>query len=279
MADFIVGNDISNYQGQVDWKTYVKNSNFVICKSSEGTNYIDTWFGYNRTAARNAGLPRGWYHFARPDEGNSPEAEAKYFIDLMNGDPMQEGELAVLDYEVTYNDPVGWCKKWLDTVSAALGVKPLIYLNQSLATSYDWQPVVDAGYGLWIAAYTYDPGNNTFETGKWPFAAMQQWTDEQQVPGIAGTIDGDVFFGDKKAFQAYGYHKPQPKPAVTTTTTVPTTTAAPDGTIVNVAVTTTQAPEVTDSLQKALQQAKPTLKTFIFTRLQKALAYIKKYLK
>jgi hypothetical protein len=103
---------------------------------------------------------------------------------------------------------VGWCKRWLDFVSQNLGVKPLIYLNQSTAEGYDWQPVIDSGYGLWIAAYTYDPTNNNFKTGKWPFAAMQQWTDKQIVPGANGELDGDVFFGDSKAFGAYGYHKP-----------------------------------------------------------------------
>lgn len=240
MSDFIVGNDISEFQGQVDFSTYKNNSNFLIMKSSEGTSYIDHWFGNNRAQARYYGLPCGFYHFAKPDIGNSPEDEAKFFCALMDGDPLREGEMLVLDFEVQYFDPVGWCKRWLDYVSNHFnGVKPLMYLNQSLATSYDWQPVVDAGYGLWIAAYTYDPSNNNFQTGKWPFAAMQQWTDVQNVPGIVGNIDGDVFFGDAEAFKKYGYHAPQPvvEPQVTPTTSeipVPVTTSGGE---VNVPIT------------------------------------------
>jgi GH25 family lysozyme M1 (1,4-beta-N-acetylmuramidase) len=57
-----------------------------------------------------------------------------------------------------------------------------------------------------IASYTGDPNNNTANIGQWPFAAMQQWTDAQNVPGISGNVDGDVFFGDSNAFQQYGYH-------------------------------------------------------------------------
>ena len=111
---------------------------------------------------------------------------------------------------------VEWCKQWLDTVSSKLnGIKPLIYLNQSLTGGNNWKPVVDAGYGLWLASYTYDPTKNTGDTGAWPFMAMQQWTDKQTVPGISGVVDGDVFFGDATAFKAYGYHKavtPTPPP-------------------------------------------------------------------
>lgn len=205
----IVGNDISNYQGEVDWGTYKDNTNFVIIKASEGIRYIDTWLGNNRQKARDLNLPRGYYHFARPDYGNSAIDEARYFVDLMDGQPLQEGEVLALDYEVHYADPVTWCKTWLDFVSQRYGgMKPLLYLNQSLATSYDWSPVVDAGYGLWLASYTFDPNINTGETGKWPFMALQQWSDKQLVPGIEGDTDGDVFFGTAEQFKAYGYHNP-----------------------------------------------------------------------
>lgn len=210
---FIVGNDISNFQGDVDFQTYKNNTHFLICKASEGTGYIDGWFGNNRKQARDNNIPLGFYHFARPDVGNSPQAEAKYFCDLIDGDPIREGEVLVLDYEVTYNDPVNWCLTWLNEVRSHFGgMKPLIYLNQALATGYDWSPVVNAGYGLWIAAYTFDPNNNNFATGAWPEAAMQQWTDKQQVPGIQGVIDGDVFFGSVEQFKSYGFKKPVPVP-------------------------------------------------------------------
>lgn len=210
----IVGNDISNFQGNVDFQTYKNNTNFLICKASEGTGYIDGWFGNNRTQARNNGIPLGFYHFGRPDVGNSAQAEAKFFCDLVDGDPIREGEILVLDFEVTYNDPVNWCKAWLDAVSQHFGgMKPMIYMDQSRSQGFDWTPVVSAGYGLWIAAYTYNPNNNEAATGAWPFAAMQQWTDKQEVPGIQGVIDGDVFFGTVDQFKAYGFKKPTPPPA------------------------------------------------------------------
>lgn len=220
MNGFIVGNDISNYQGEIDYGTYQKNTNFVIMKATEGLAYIDTWFGNNRSQARKYNIPLGYYHFARPDQGNRAIEEADFFLKMLSGDPIREGEVIVLDYEVGYSDPVGWCKAWLDHVSAQLnGIKPLLYLNQSLIRTYDWSPVANADYGLYVADYTYNPINNDFFTGAWQSAAMQQWTDKQVVPGIQGGVDGDVFFGTVEQFKSYGYKAPAP---VVTPPVVPT---------------------------------------------------------
>lgn len=208
-GSMIVGNDISNYQGTIDWPTYKNNTNFVIIKASEGTSYIDTWFGGYRQQARNLGIPCGFYHFCRPDLGNSPQSEAQFFVNLMNGDPLREGEVLALDFEVNFVDAVNWCKQWLDYVTDKLKTKPFIYLNQSQTKGFNWKPVVDAGYGLWLASYQAD---GVGETGAWPFMAMQQTSSSQQVPGIQGNVDRDVFFGDIIAFKKYGYHASIPTP-------------------------------------------------------------------
>ena len=232
----IIGNDISEAQSQIDWGVYKNNTNFVICKVSEGNGYIDKWFGYNRAQARLLGVPLGYYHFARPDLSNTPQLEATFFCGLIDGDPIKEGEIIALDFEVGYPDCVNWCKAWLDAVSNHFGgIKPLIYLNQSQTKEFDWTPVINAGYGLWLASYQADGAG---DTGKWPFMAMQQTSSTQKVPGIAGNVDRDVFFGDVNAFRAYGYKKPVVPPTpvtppesnpsantgTSTTTTTPTTT-------------------------------------------------------
>ncbi len=210
----IVGNDVSEFQGQIDWNVYKNNSNFIIIRATFGNGYFDKWFTHNRDEARRVGLPRGYYHYAYP-QYNTPEIEADWFCKALWD--IQEEESLYLDYEENWNgNVVSWCKAFLDRIAGKLnGYKAFIYLNQSLATSYDWTPVVSAGYGLWIAAYTYDPNNNNFKIGPWPLAAIQQWTNKQQVPGIQGAVDGDVFFGDINTFKKYGYIKPQPSPQPT----------------------------------------------------------------
>lgn len=251
----ITGNDISEFQGNIDWPVYKNNSNFVMMKAGEGSSYIDGEFGNNRTQARNVQLPRGFYHFARPDLGNTPEQEAQFFCNLIDGDPIQEGEVLALDYEeMSYSAPVSWCKGWLDFVSQHFnGIKPLLYLNQSLVKSYDWQSVIDAGYGLWLADYTYDPNKNSGETGQWPFMAMQQWTDQQQVPGIPDNVDGDCFFGTEDEFKAYGYKKVQPVPPQAEPAPVETNSVPPS------ADTTGQEPQQSQSpIQQSPDPETPT---------------------
>lgn len=219
----IVGNDISQFQGSIDWDTYKNNSNFVIIRATYGNGYYDQWFAHNRDEARRVGLPRGFYHYCYP-QLNSPQAEAQWFCKAVYD--LQEGESLYLDFEESGSNIVGWCKVFLDYVSNNFnGIKPLIYLNQSHMT-LDWSPVINAGYGLWLASYQADGAGNT---GQWPFMALQQTSSSQQVPGIVGNVDRDVFFGDVKTFKKYGYIKPVPQqPTPPPVVTPPVSTLPPE---------------------------------------------------
>lgn len=206
----IVGNDISAIgQGRVDFDTYSKNANFVICKATEGSAFVDPQLVRNQSESRRVGLPLGYYHFARPSADSDPTVEAQNFVNAIG--KLQDGEVLALDFEESYKDAVPWCKKWLDLVAERTnGTKPLIYMDNFRRTAYDWRPVVNAGYGLWLADYTYDPTKHQFPASPWSFIAIQQWTNRQQVPGISGNVDGDAFFGDIATFKKYGYKKPTP---------------------------------------------------------------------
>lgn len=207
----IVGNDISSFQGDVNYDIYKTHTNFLLIKATEGNGLIDPKFLRNQQEVRRVNLPHGYYHFARPDLNNSPEQEADFFLKVIG--QLEEGEVLCLDYEATWTgDPVVWCKGFLDAVFNKTSVRPLLYLNQSLIVAHDWKPVALADYGLWVAAYTHDPNNNNFVTGAWAFASMQQWTDNQNVPGIAGAVDGNAFFGTIDVFLRYGYHEVAPLP-------------------------------------------------------------------
>lgn len=200
----VLGVDVSQFQSNVNYDVLKSSSQFVIIKASEGTSFIDPKFTRNRTESRRVGVARGYYHFARPDLGNSPIAEANFFLGVCSG--LQEGELLVLDYEPQNQkqSDVNWCKSWLDHVYQQTKCHPLIYLNQSQVKAFDWSAVINADYALWIAAYTFSSTKNNFQTGQWPAAVMQQYSDKLQVNGISGAVDGDVFFGDLDTFKKYG---------------------------------------------------------------------------
>ena len=194
----ILGIDVSHHQGAVDFAA-VRSSGrgFVVVKATEGTSFTDPRFAGSRTRAHAAGLIVGLYHFARAGDAG---AEAATFTRAA-GD-LQPGEFAVLDWEVTAPDPVGWCATWLTAVRAALGVPPLVYLNQSTRDAFDWNRVVQGDVGLWLARY--DGSTDACAAGHWPALTMKQYSDTGSVPGVAGPVDLDVFYGTDDQLRALG---------------------------------------------------------------------------
>lgn len=205
------GCDISHWQGSINFDQLATAAEFAIIKASEGVNYRDPMMATYRENARRVGMLVGYYHFARPTYGNSAEAEAKYFMDTIKGG-IKNGDVLVLDFEVTFKNSASWCKQWLDYVAQNMdGCKPLVYMDQSRLSGYDWQSVVDGGYGLWIAKYDSLPDVKP-PSGKWPFAAMKQYTSSASFPGISGRADANTFFGTHDQYIKYGYYRPPYNP-------------------------------------------------------------------
>jgi GH25 family lysozyme M1 (1,4-beta-N-acetylmuramidase) len=205
----LYGVDVSYAQKTIDWDALNAASNFAMIRSCYGTGGVDTEFARNKNEAHRvqaaAGpLGIGYYHYAYPQYSvNTPQAEAAYFVG--NVGALQPGDVLALDWEEPYDgDHVQWCLEFLNAVTSATGVRPLIYLNQSLVASHDWSPVINGNYGLWLAAYDGDKTGSGPST-QWPFTAMRQWTNSDAVAGIS-PVDGDVFYGDFNAWNAYGKH-------------------------------------------------------------------------
>lgn len=177
---------------------------FVIAKATEGGAFVDPTCDGHYQRAKNKGQRRGVYHFARPDlNPNGAKEEADFFVQNVKG-YIKDGIL-VLDWECAVWN-VSWAKTWLDRVYAKTGVRPLIYMSASVVSSYDWSSVAK-DYGLWIAGYPnkYNVQNPPkpkedempYSQGNWAFIAMWQYSSS------AGTLDRDIFYGDKNAWNAY----------------------------------------------------------------------------
>lgn len=197
----LYGVDLSSWQGIGTGDGW----DFVICKATEGGAYVDPMCDAHYQRAKNNHQRRGVYHFARPDlNPNGAIEEADFFVDNCQG-YIKDGIL-VLDFECAVWN-VAWAKTWLDRVLSRTGVRPLIYMSASVVNSYDWSPVVNAGYGLWIAGYPNeynvpnpprpDESELPYAIGAWPFCAMWQYSSS------AGALDRDVFYGDVNAWNAY----------------------------------------------------------------------------
>jgi len=199
------GIDISNWQGVFNYANWPE-LNFVICKSSEGTTYVDPYCDTNYQAAKQRGLLVGVYHFYR----GGYEAEADFFVNQIRG---YVGEaILVLDYEVELGDINGHVERFCKRVKELTGINPIVYANgyhSGLITS----PWVRQNCGLWYAAW---PNGSNASDWRSDYQTKAGWTCPiwQFTDNLKGTkIDGDLFDGTADTWRAYaGATAPAPTP-------------------------------------------------------------------
>lgn len=235
------GVDVSNWQGCVNSgrATTARNAGaaFAFVKVTEGNGYTDPAADCSMTGFAAAGVRRGVYHFARPDLGNTPEAEADWFINQTKG-YVNQGVIPVLDWEPggRWNGQTWWAKRWLDRVAAAWGTKPMIYMSASVIQSGDWSAVAAADYGLWVAGYPRgyagdrlrDPGPVPYSVAPWSFAAAWQYSSSGSVGGIGNAIDVNFFYGDAVTWAKYAGQS-DTKPVTPPSTDTPVKPSTPTG--------------------------------------------------
>lgn len=204
------GIDISKWQAGIDLSKI--DTDFVICKATEGVGYTDKNCDGFYQQAKRLGKKLGVYHFARPDLGNSAIAEADWFLKETKG--YHKEAILVLDWESGDLGNISWAKAWLDRVYEKTGVKPIIYMSASIMRQYDWSSVVNADYGLWVANYGSNNGQpqesvfNTYPLKYWTFYALWQYTSKGRLTGYNGNLDLDYFSGDKTAWDKYAGGSP-----------------------------------------------------------------------
>jgi GH25 family lysozyme M1 (1,4-beta-N-acetylmuramidase) len=144
----------------------------------------------------------GSYHFANPDTAaNDAANEASWF--LRNAAIASGDLLPVLDLETANGlSPMSlttWAQTWLAQVSAATGVRPIIYTtpkfwSTSMANT-DWFAL--NGYSvLWIANWT-SAAQPAVPAGSWAGHGWTFWQHSSSgtVPGISVAVDLDRFNG------------------------------------------------------------------------------------
>mgnify|MGYP006343897829 FL=1 len=187
------GIDVASYQASMDVSTYP--CDFVICKATEGTSYVNPVCDKHYQQAKSSGKLLGVYHFARPDTGNSAEAEADFFIENIKG-YIGEAILA-LDMECAgWQKYSAWAKTWLDRVYAKTGARPLFYSPGSGFENY--RDMLNAGdYGVWACS------DDSYYAGA--TIVMKQ--------SVYDNLDHDEFYGDAEAWRKYANPSGESKPA------------------------------------------------------------------
>ena len=204
------GIDISSWQAGIDLS--VVPCDFVVIKATQGTGYTNPDYARSYSQAKAAGKCLGVYHYA---EGGSPTAEADYFIKQVGS---RIGEcILVLDWEGEQNPAFGvndfaWCKAWLDRVANKTGVRPLLYISQSVMGRFNGI----GNYGLWIAQYA-DMITTGYQSTPWNEGAydcaMRQYSSCGRLSGYAGNLDLNKFYGDRAAWSRYAGKGAATKPS------------------------------------------------------------------
>ena len=204
------GIDISHHQKGIDLGAI--DTDFVICKATEGNGYTDEMCDTFYQKAKSLGKKLGVYHFARPDLGNTAEAEADWFIKETLG--YHKEAMLILDWESGNLQDTTWARKWLDRVYSKTGVRPVIYMSASVMRSANWGDVVAGDYGLWVANYGSNDGTaqesvfDRYPLKHWSFYALWQYTSVGRLNGYSGNLDLNYFSGDESAWDKYAGGSP-----------------------------------------------------------------------
>ncbi|MFL1672436.1 GH25 family lysozyme [Paenibacillus dendritiformis] len=194
----IKGIDVSHHNGVIDWSKVVSDGvKFVYIKASEGVGYTDPKLKTNASGSNSVGLKTGYYHYARPETGNSAQAEAKSFVEAVKSLPATLPYPYVLDIEGAASRLgkaalTKWSVEWLEEVKRLTGREVMVYTGASFARTYCGPEL--GRYPLWVAHYggVNTPMSNT----TWSKWAVFQFTETGQVAGINGKVDINVMEAD-----------------------------------------------------------------------------------
>lgn len=216
-SERIYGIDISRYQHDIGRKHYGINwkalriihlgrhnqqhvtgeadypVSFIYIKATQGTTVTNKYFASDYKQARAHGYHVGAYHFYSTTSDAREQAE--HFLKTAR---FNKGDFPpVFDVEPTdaQVNAMGGAEKmlaemrtWLKAVERQLGIKPIIYVNQSFVNKYlQDAPDLKRGYLIWIARYSeYMPD---IRLCWWQLSATGR------VRGIEGDVDLNVFNG------------------------------------------------------------------------------------
>lgn len=167
------GVDVSGWNKLSD----IEGADFVIIKATEGVGWksdmLPDWIkAVCGSLNPNANKRYGFYHYARPETGNSAESEADWFYSVVKE---HAGYACLaLDYEgEALKIGSGWALRFLKRLEFLLGYKPLFYVQASAENSGGYNNIMKEGFPLWLAHYSASP-----TIKNWPGYTIWQCSDK-----------------------------------------------------------------------------------------------------
>jgi len=156
------GIDISHFQGNIMEAYSAKDSlSFVICKATQGDDFVDPEFKDNWHQIKAKGLIRGTYHFYVC--ADDPITQANHFLstvaDLGPNDmaPILDIEQGSMSKNISGKQMVADILVFLKRVEQQINRKPMLYTDYAFAQQYfkDSPHSAElAEYKLWLAEYS-----------------------------------------------------------------------------------------------------------------------------
>lgn len=197
----IQGLDVSEFQGVVDWEQ-VKASGcrFAMLRAGYGFGTLDAQFRRNAAECNRIGLPIGVYWFCYAISPETAVREANGCIEAISSYRLEypvcyDIEQATVTYAaengvfLTPSLATQFIRSFCSRVEA-LGYYAMFYSNRNFLDTYFPADLSDR-YALWYAYY-----NNRFDGTN---CGIWQYTDQGNIPGIAGNVDLDECYVDYPA--------------------------------------------------------------------------------
>ena len=192
----IQGIDVARYQENIDFRqAFQSGIHFVFMKATEGKDYVDPYFRTNWQRAREAGMPRGAYHFMT--WCSLASEQAAWFIANVPNDP--DALPPVLDLEWNNHsscktkpnraDALEKIRYMLTAMEQHTGKLPIIYTDMNFH-----RDVLQGEYfpnAFWLRSTAAQP-HERYSNRTWTF---WQWTQTGVVRGVRGEVDRNAFYG------------------------------------------------------------------------------------
>jgi lysozyme len=198
----IHGVDISKWQGKVDWAALRQaGTKFAFIKATEGGDHVDNRFLENWFAARNAGVPRGAYHFVywcRPAHEQSVWFKKNVPQDPDALPPVEwNGESVNCPRKVPREQALAMIDVLLREMEAHTGKRPILYTDITFHKEILEGEFND--YPYWIRSTAAEP-HERYNNRRWTF---WQFTTTGRVPGISGDVDRNTFYGTENQWRMF----------------------------------------------------------------------------
>ncbi|WP_375598918.1 GH25 family lysozyme [Devosia sp. Naph2] len=192
----IQGIDVARYQENVDFaRARAAGTHFVFMKATEGKDYIDPNFRLNWQRARDAGMPRGAYHFMT--WCSLASEQAAWFTQNVPYDPSALPPVLDLEWnnhssckvKPSKADALEKIRLMLDVMERHSGKLPIIYTDMNFH-----RDILAGEYfpnAFWLRSTAAEP-HERYENRPWTF---WQYTQTGVVPGVRGEVDRNAFYG------------------------------------------------------------------------------------